>query len=79
MIKSTDVRFFTIAEYNVGTCHQFSDIAEITESCFLDLSSKEGSEIEYERFTIWQNGSNGICLTVTCQNYPDADDLETID
>lgn len=78
MIKSIDVRFYTIAGFNVGTCHEISDIAEITESQFLELVS-EGGAIEYERFTVFNNGSSHIALTVMMPDYPDVDDLDVIE
>ena len=77
MLKSIDVRFYTIAEFNSGTCHQIADIAEITESQFLELVA-DGGVIEYERFTTFWNGSNHIALTVTIPDSPDAEDLDVI-
>ena len=78
MIKQMDVRFFTIAEFNVGTCHQVADFVEIPETQFNALVS-EGGVIEYERFTTFWNGSNHISLTVLCKDYPDYDDLDVIE
>lgn len=78
MIKQMDVRFFTIAEFNVGTCHQVADFVEIPEMQFNALVSN-GGEIEYERFTTFWNGSNHISLTVICKDYPDYDDLDVIE
>ena len=78
MIRQIDVRFFTIAEFNVGTCHQVADIVEITESQFNALVS-EGGVVEYERFTVFWNGSNHISLTVICKDYPDVEDLDVIE
>ena len=78
MIKQIDVRFFTIAEFNVGTCHQVADFVEIPESQFNVLVSN-GGEIEYERFTTFWNGSNHISLTVSCYENPDYDDLDVIE
>ena len=71
------VRYYTIAEFNTGTCHQVADIAEITEAQFLELVA-EGGVIEYESFTVFNNGSNHIALTVTMPDYPDAEDLELV-
>ena len=78
MLKSIDLRFYTIAEFNVGTCHQIADIVEITESQFLELVS-EGGVIEFERFTTFWNGSNHISLTVTMSDFPDVEDLDVIE
>ena len=78
MLKQMDVRFFTIAEFNVGTCHQVADFVEIPETQFNALVS-EGGVIEYERFTTFWNGSNHISLTVLCKDYPDYDDLDVIE
>lgn len=78
MIKSVYVRFYTIAEYNNGTCHQMSDIVEITEEQFKTLVSK-GGLIEYERFTIYANGSDHIALTVIMPDFPNAEDLDVIE
>ena len=78
MLKSIDVRFYTIAEFNTGTCHQIADIVEITECQFNALVS-EGGVIEYERFTVFNNGSNHIALTVTMPDFPDIDDLDVIE
>lgn len=78
MIKSIDLRFYTIAEFNTGTCHQLSDIVEITECQFNALVS-EGGAIEYERFTMFANGSNHIALTVVMPDFPNAEDLDVIE
>ena len=78
MLKSIDLRFYTIAEFNTGTCHQMADIAEITEAQFNALVS-EGGTIEYERFTVFANGSDHIALTVTLPNFPNAEDLDVIE
>ena len=77
MLKSIDVRFYTIADFNVGTCHQIADIVEITESQFNALVS-DGGMIEYERFTMFANGSNHIALTVTMSDFPNTEDLELV-
>ena len=77
MLKSIDLRFYTIAEFNTGTCHQIADIVEITESQFLELVSAGGT-IEYERFTIHANGSDHIALSVTMPDFPDAEYLELV-
>lgn len=78
MLKSIDLRFYTIAEFNTGTCHQIADIVEITESQFLELAS-EGGVIEYERFTVFANGSSHIALTVVLPDFPDAENLDVIE
>ena len=78
MLKLIDVRFYTIAEFNTGTCHQIADIAEITECQFLELVAC-GGVIEYERFTLFNNDSNHIALTVTLPDFPDAEDLDVIE
>ena len=78
MIESINVRFYTIAEFNTGTCHQVADIVEITESQFLELVAC-GGVIEYERFTTFWNGSNLIALTVTMSEFPDVEDLDIIE
>ena len=78
MIKSIDLRFYTIADFNTGTCHQIADIAEITESQFNALVS-DGGVIEYERFTTFWNGSDHIALTVVMPDFPDAEDLDVIE
>lgn len=78
MIKSIDVRFYTIAEFNTGTCHKIADIVEITESQFNALVS-DGGVVEYERFTVFNNGSNHIALTVTMPDFPNAEDLDVIE
>ena len=72
------VRYYTIAEFNTGTCHQVADIAEITEAQFLELVA-EGGVIEYERFTVFNNGSSHIALTVIMPDFPDVDDLDVIE
>ena len=72
------VRYYTIAEFNSGTCHQIADIVEIPESQFLELVS-EGGTIEYERFTVFANGSNHIALTVRMSDFPDVEDLDVIE
>ena len=77
MLKSIDLRFYTIAEFNAGTCHQIADIVEITESQFNALVS-EGGVIAYERFTVFANGSDHIALTVICKDYPEHEDLEVV-
>ena len=77
MLKSIDVRFYTIADFNVGTCHQIADIVEITESQFNALVS-DGGMIEYERFTMFANGSNHIALTVTLPDFPNVEGLELV-
>ena len=77
MLKSIDLRFYTVAEFNTGTCHQIADIVEITESQFTALVS-EGGTIEYESFTVFNNGSNHIALTVTMPDFPSAEDLELV-
>ena len=77
MLKSIDVRFYTIAEFNTGTCHQIADIVEITECQFNALVS-EGGVIEYERFTVFNNGANHIALTVTIPDFPDFEVLEVV-
>ena len=77
MFKSIDLRFYTIAEFNAGTCHQMADIVEITESQFSALVS-EGGVIEYERFTVFANGSDHIALSVTPPNFPNIEDLEAV-
>lgn len=77
MLKSIAVRFYTIAEFNSGTCHQTADIVEITESQFNALVS-EGGVIEYERFTMFNNGANHIALTVTLPDFPEVEDLELV-
>ena len=78
MLKSIDVRFYTIAEFNADTCHQIADIAEITETQFLELVA-DGGVIEYERFTMFANGSGHIALTVVLSEFPNAEDLEVIE
>ena len=78
MIKSIDLRFYTIAEFNTGTCHQIADIVEITEWQFNALVS-EGGMIEYERFTVFNNGSDHIALTVTIPDFPAVEDLDVIE
>ena len=78
MLKSIDLRFYTVAEFNVGTCHQIADIAEITECQFNALVS-DGGVIEYERFTVFNNGSSHIALTVTIPDFPDVEDLDVIE
>ena len=78
MLKLIDVRFYTIAEFNTGTCHQIADIVEITESQFNALAS-EGGMIEYERFTMFANGSDHIALTVTMPDFPAVEDLDVIE
>ena len=78
MIESIDVRFYTIAEFNVGTCHQVADIVEITESQFNALVAC-GGVIEYERFTLFSNGANHIALTVTLPDFPNTEDLDVIE
>ena len=78
MIKTIDVRFFTIAEFNVGTCHQVADFVEIPETQFNALVS-DGGVIEYERFTMFANGSDHIALTVVMPDFPDAEDLDVIE
>ena len=78
MLKSIDVRFYTIADFNVGTCHQIADIVEITESQFLELVALGGT-IEYERFTIFANGSSHIALTVVLPDFPDVENLDVIE
>ena len=77
MIKSIDARFYTIAEFNSGTCHQIADIVEITECQFNALVSG-GGVIEYERFTTFANGSDHIALTVTLPDFPNVEDLEVV-
>ena len=77
MIKAIDLRFYTIAEFNVGTCHQIADIVEITEAQFLELVAC-GGVIEYERFTLFSNGANHIALTVVLPDFPNAEDLELV-
>ena len=77
MLKSIDVRFYTIAEFNAGTCHKIADIVEITESQFLELVAC-GGVIEYERFTMFNNGANHIALTVTLPDFPEVEDLELV-
>ena len=78
MLKSIDIRFYTIAAFNTGTCQQNADIVEITEAQFLELAS-EGGMIEYERFTVFNNGSNHIALTVTIPDFPEVEDLDVIE
>ena len=78
MIESINVRFYTIAEFNSGTCHQIADIAEIPESQFLELVA-DGGVIEYERFTMFNNGSSHIALTVTMSEFPDVENLDVIE
>ena len=78
MLKSIDLRFYTIAEFNSGTCHQTTDIAEITEAQFNALVS-DGGTIEYERFTVFNNGTNHIALTVTMPDFPDVEYLDVIE
>ena len=78
MIKAIDVRFYTIAEFNSGTCHQVADITEITECQFNALVSNGGA-IEYERFTMFANGSNHIALTVTMPDFPNIEELDAIE
>ena len=78
MLKSIDLRFYTIADFNTGTCHQIADIAEITEAQFNALVS-DGGTIEYERFTVFNNGSNHIALTVTTPDFPDVEELDVIE
>ena len=73
-----DVRYYTIAEFNSGTCHQIADIAEIPESQFLELVA-DGGTIEYERFTAFWNGSNHIALTVVLSDFPDVENLDIIE
>ena len=77
MIKAIDLRFYTIAEFNVGTCHQVADFVEITEAQFLELVAC-GGVIEYERFTLFSNGANHIALTVVLPDFPNAEDLELV-
>ena len=79
MIKSIDVRFFTIASFTdeSGDCEL--GLFEITDPCFIELSKKQGSSIEYDRITVYQNGVRGVHLTVTCIEYPDISDLDIID
>ena len=78
MIKQMNVRFFTIAEFNVGTCHQVADFVEIPETQFNALVSNGGT-IEYERFTTFWNGSNHISLTVVLPDFPDVEELDVIE
>lgn len=78
MIESIAVRFYTIAEFNTGTCHQIADIAEITECQFNALVS-EGGTIEYERFTVFNNGSSHIALTVVLADFPNIENLDVIE
>ena len=78
MLKEIDVRFYTVAEFNTGTCHKMADIVEIPELQFNALVS-EGGAIEYERFTTFWNGSNHIALTVRMSDFPDVEDLEVIE
>ena len=78
MIKSIDLRFYTIADFNTGTCHQIADTVEITEAQFNALVS-DGGTIEYERFTMFANGSSHIALTVVLTDFPNAEELDVIE
>ena len=78
MIKSIDLRFYTIADCVIATGNTIADIVEITEAQFLELAS-EGGMIEYERFTVFNNGSNHIALTVTIPDFPEVEDLDVIE
>ena len=77
MLKSIDLRFYTIANCVIATGNTISDIVEITESQFLELVS-EGGAIEYERFTMFWNGSDHIALTVVMPDFPDVEYLELV-
>ena len=77
MFKSIDLRFYTISNCVIATGNTIADIVEITESQFLELVSA-GGEIEYERFTMFANGSDHIALTVTLPDFPDAEYLELV-
>ena len=78
MIKEIDVHFYTIANCVIATGNTIADIVEITECQFNALVS-EGGTIEYERFTLFSNGSNHIALTVNMSDFPNAEDLDVIE
>lgn len=60
MIKQIHLRFFAYADDANGE----TDTYEITEECFISLSAKKLSKIEYERNSVFDNGVRQICLTV---------------
>lgn len=76
MIKNINVRFFTYCNNEEND----ADICEITENQFLKLN--KGLEITnpiyYERYTVFENGCNQICLTIEPTDWPSIDELERV-
>lgn len=73
MIESINVRFFIVCNNEADEI----DLAEITESCFLEYAKE--SEMEYGRCTVSNNGVRQVELTLTpCFGLPELCDLETI-
>ena len=72
MTFTTPLRFFCVT-YDGTT-------VEITESCFTDLMAQSGgtAPIEYDRNTVFDNGVAQVCLTLVLDNWPHADDLQTL-
>ena len=76
MVKNIDVRFFTYAWDAEG---DESDIYEITESQFEELTLEPYSEIYYKKNTVHDNGVRQIVLTIDPLSYRDYLDLDLVE
>ena len=70
-LANMSVRFFA---YAMGLDNEL-DIFEVPEWQFKEL---EG-DITYERDTVFANGCRQVCLTVDSGDWPNVDDIETIE
>lgn len=57
-----------------------TDIVEVTEACFNDLSIQSGgiAPIQYERHTVFEHGVAQVCLTLALDDCPHVDELESV-
>ena len=74
MLKNMNIRFFTYCTNEENE----ADICEITENQFVAISCMDGSKIDYQRHTVFDNGCSQICLTIEPAYYPDYLDLERV-
>lgn len=75
MLNSINVRFFTYA-YMPEDSEAATDIVEITEGCFKELTASLGASVSYEHHTVFDNGCRQVCLTVELPEWPEVEEVE---
>lgn len=73
-MKIADIRFFTTCLIDNDDGMHEIDMVEITETQFKQLHGV----ISYDRYTVFNNGVNQVCLTIECNDLPLIEDLDII-